>query len=87
MIEHDGKAPNVEDVRIVDRRLKICTNPEKVVGSKAYLAKKAEEERIAEEKRSKKAADALKANENGDPFGNELAEKRGLVDYDDDDDD
>jgi len=43
-------------VREVDRRLRICKNPEKVVGSKAYLARKLEDERVAEEKRSKKSS-------------------------------
>lgn len=74
--------PNVEAVRAVDLRLKLCKNPEKVVGSKAYLAKKAEDERKAEEKRNKKAAEAAIE---GDPFGDELAGR--VVDDDDDDDD
>ncbi|KAF4623068.1 hypothetical protein D9613_001932 [Agrocybe pediades] len=86
LIETQGQPPKIESVREVDRRLKICKNPEKVVGSKAYLAKKREEERIAEEKRNRKAAEMQV--EESDPFGTELAEKRrGLVDYDDDDDD
>jgi len=86
LINAQGHPPNIESVREVDRRLKICKNPEKVVGSKAYLAKKREEERIAEEKRNRKAAEMQV--DDGDPFGTELAEKRrGLVDYDDDDDD
>ncbi|KAF8203696.1 cyclin-like protein [Pholiota molesta] len=67
-------------------RLKLCKNPEKVVGSRAYLARKKEEERIAKEKRSKKA-ELQKGIDEQDPFGNPLAQKRGLVDYDDDDDD
>ncbi|KAJ7630739.1 cyclin-like protein [Roridomyces roridus] len=74
--------PNVEAVRAVDLRLKLCKNPEKVVGSKAYLAKKAEDERKAEEKRMKKAAEATTE---GDPFGDELAGGPGGIDDDDDD--
>lgn len=35
VIEHESGAPEVEVVRGIDKRLKICTNPEKVVGSKA----------------------------------------------------
>jgi cyclin H len=57
-----------------------------VVGSKAYLAKKAAEEMKAEEKRSRKAMDTKKVIEDGDPFGEELtAEKGDMVDDDDDD--
>lgn len=83
-----GHPPDVESVREVDRRLKLCKNPEKVVGSKAYLARKREEERIAEEKRAKKV-ELQKAvvDAEDDPFGTKLAPKKGLVDYDDDDDD
>jgi cyclin H len=79
-----GSLPNVESVREVDRRLKLCKNPEKVVGSRAYLARKTEEERKAEDKRNKKAVKIR----GGDPFGDELArETLALVDDDDDDDD
>jgi len=87
LISSQGQPPSVDAVREVDRRLRLCKNPEKVVGSKAYLAKKLDDERIAEEKRNKKLADSQQAttNEYGDPFGNELKPK-GLVDYDDDDD-
>jgi len=86
LIESAARPVDVEAVRGVDLRLKLCKNPEKVVGSKAYLAKKAEEERKAEEKRNRKAAvDVQGAMEEGDPFGDELAGR--LVDYDDDDDD
>ncbi|KAH9486787.1 Cyclin mcs2 [Psilocybe cubensis] len=92
MITSQGHPPNIESVREVDRRLKICKNPEKVVGSKAYLARKRDEERIAEEKRNKKVAELQKELDESDPFGTELGDKRralagGLVDYDDDDDD
>ncbi|KAJ7783564.1 cyclin-like protein [Mycena maculata] len=85
LIESSSRPVDVESVRGVDLRLKLCKNPEKVVGSKAYLAKKAEDERKAEEKRNKKAVDVQKAMAEGDPFGEELAGR--LVDYDDDDDD
>ena len=87
LITSQGHTPDVESVREVDRRLRICKNPEKVIGSKAFLARKLEEERVAEEKRSKKAAEMQGAS-NSDPFGNELSKTRQLlVDYDDDDDD
>lgn len=88
MITTHGQPPNIEAVREVDRRLKLCKNPEKVVGSKAYLARKQDEERISEEKRHKKAAETQRSVDEEDVFGNELGQKRqGLVDYDDDDDD
>jgi len=34
-IEEQGTGPDVELVREVDKRLKVCKNPEKVVGSRA----------------------------------------------------
>lgn len=87
LIHSAGHPPNVESVREVDRRLKLCKNPEKVVGSQAYLAKKAEQDKKAEDKRTRKAVEANQAMVDGDPFGNELGGQIGLVDYDDDDDD
>jgi len=88
MITSHGHPPNIEAVREVDRRLKLCKNPEKVVGSKAYLARKRDDERIVEEKRSKKVAESQREiDDDEDPFGNELQKRQGLVDYDDDDDD
>lgn len=71
IIREGSKLPGVEMVREVDRRLKLCKNPEKVVGSAAYLAKKAEGERLATEKRTKKA-DEVRSNAGGDPFGSGL---------------
>ncbi|TRM65744.1 cyclin-like protein [Schizophyllum amplum] len=80
IITSEGHAPPIEAVREVDRRLKLCKNPEKIPGSKAFLNRKAEEERKFEEKRQRK----LKAATTGsDPFGDSLAEG----DLDDDDDD
>ena len=91
LITSQGHTPDVESVREVDRRLRICKNPEKVVGSKAYLARKLEDERVAEEKRNKKTAEMqgiMQGINDNDPFGNELSKTRQLlVDYDDDDDD
>jgi cyclin H len=90
LIKRSGCPPDVESVRTVDRRLKLCKNPEKVVGSKAYLAKKADEEKQAEEKRSRKADEIRKAMENGDPFGEELSGRekeekiKEIVEEDDD---
>jgi cyclin H len=83
-----GHLPNLEAVREVDRRLKLCKNPEKVVGSSAYLAKQAEEAKKAEDKRNRKAVEVHQTTTHGNPFGNELGASRlGMVDYDDDDDD
>ncbi len=77
VIAQQGLPPDVESVREVDRRLKLCKNPEKVVGSKAYLVRKKEEERIAEEKRTKKAELQKAAmNDEQDPFGTNLARRR-----------
>ncbi|KAF6766339.1 cyclin-like protein [Ephemerocybe angulata] len=88
LIQTQGHPTNVEAVREVDRRLRLCKNPEKVPGSKAYMAKKAAEEKKAEEKRLKKAETLQKAMDEGDPFGSEIPKSRvGLVDYEDDDDD
>ncbi|KAI0079575.1 cyclin-like protein [Panus rudis PR-1116 ss-1] len=85
MIQAHGSLPEVEAVREVDRRLKLCKNPEKVVGSNAYNRKRDEEERKAAEKRQKKAARIRQAMEDGDPFGSEIGEQEGLDDDDDDD--
>jgi cyclin H len=82
VIHGGAKLPGVEMVREVDRRLKLCKNPEKVVGSSAYLAKKAEEERLTAEKRTKKA-DETRPIGAEDPFGSELV---ATLDDDDDDD-
>ncbi|KAH9985435.1 cyclin-like protein [Russula compacta] len=81
-ITQDGDIPSVDVVREIDRRLKTCKNPEKVVGSKAYLARRAREEKEAEVKRIKKAESMRKAAEQGNPFGDELA---GQANLDDDD--
>jgi len=81
IIQDGSKLPGVEMIREVDRRLKLCKNPEKVVGSSAYLAKKAEEERVAAEKRTKKA-DEIRNISGEDPFGSELG-----ATLDDDEDD
>ncbi|TDL28406.1 cyclin-like protein [Rickenella mellea] len=83
LIAGEGTDPEVEAVREVDKRLRLCKNPEKVPGSKAYLAKKAEEEATALARRSKKADDVKKAMEAGDPFGDELGMREGALDDDD----
>ena len=73
IILRDGSPPDVEAVREVDRRLRLCKNPEKMVGSKAYMAKKAQEEREAREKRERKAEMArVMMEKEGDVFGTEL---------------
>jgi len=81
IIQEGSKLPGVDMIREVDRRLKLCKNPEKVVGSSAYLAKKAKEERLATEKRTKKA-DEIRNASGEDPFGSQLE-----VTLDDDDED
>ncbi|EPQ60824.1 cyclin-like protein [Gloeophyllum trabeum ATCC 11539] len=78
MILQDSHPPDVEAVRDVDRRLKLCKNPEKVIGSKAYLARKAQEEKTAAEKRAKKAEEIRKAMEENDPFGEHIADEKKL---------
>ncbi|KIK91614.1 hypothetical protein PAXRUDRAFT_830677 [Paxillus rubicundulus Ve08.2h10] len=88
-ITQAGQPPDVEAVREVDRRLKLCKNPDKVVGSKAYLARKVEEERKAEAKRNKKVEDARRAIEDDDPFGsalNEAERAQRIRELDEDDD-
>lgn len=85
MILRDGDVPSVEVVREIDRRLRLCKNPEKIVGSKAYLKKQAKEEQAATEKREKKAEVVRKAAE-ADPFGDPLAEDvERIAELDDDD--
>jgi cyclin H len=86
-IVSDGQPPDVEVVREVDRRLRLCKNPEKVAGTQAYEAKRLEEEKRAEEKRQKKVAQATQDSANADPFGDNADGKPGLVDYDDEDED
>lgn len=86
MITADGQAPDVERVREVDKRLRICKNPEKIVGSKAYLAKKAADEARDQEKRSKKAEETRRNMDADDPFGDELGSGDGVDPNLDDDD-
>lgn len=84
MITTQGQLPDVEAVREVDRRLRLCKNPEKVVGSNAYNKKLEEKQRKADEKRKRKADAVRRAMAAGDPFGREFGERD---DFDDDDDD
>jgi len=85
-IVHDGNAPEKAVVTEIDRRLKLCKNPEKIEGSKAYLAKKMREEAEAETKRLKKAEEIKKAVEEGDPFGDEIPDRaKEIAQLDDDD--
>ncbi|KAG8994875.1 hypothetical protein FRB94_009624 [Tulasnella sp. JGI-2019a] len=67
MIESDSIPPDVEFVRGIDKRLKHCTNPEKVKGSSAYLAKQAAVEAEAAKKRAEKAEEVRLAAESN-PF-------------------
>lgn len=86
MITSRGQVPPVEEVREIDRRLTLCKNPEKIPGSRAYLAKRADEDRLAEQKRVRKAGLINQATESTDPFGEELSTAAKDVDLDDDDD-
>ncbi|KIY45448.1 cyclin-like protein [Fistulina hepatica ATCC 64428] len=76
LVDATGTTPDVESLREIDRRLRLCKNPEKVPGTKAYLARKAEEERRTQAKRARKRAAEGKDE---DPFGEH-------IDDDDDDD-
>ncbi|KAG8898648.1 hypothetical protein FRC00_002545 [Tulasnella sp. 408] len=70
IIDTQSAPPDLAMVKEIDKRLKICTNPEKVVGSKAYMAKQAEIEAEAARKRAKKA-EGLRANMERDPFADD----------------
>jgi cyclin H len=88
MIKRDGGIPSVDAVREVDRRLKLCKNPEKDPNSKAYQAKLAREKEQEDEKRNRKAEDARKAQTEEELFGSSLAnagDEDGGLDDDDDD--
>lgn len=85
MIRTDGEIPDETMVKDIDRRLKLCKNPEKVPGSRAcvsfgdliqsltflrFLKKQALAEAAAQAKRARKAELARKAMEaEEDPFG------------------
>ena len=84
MIATEGSPPEVEAVREVDRRLKLCKNPEKVPGSNAYNKRLAEKQPKADEKRLRKVESLRNAMEQGDPFGSALAAQ---ADFDEDEDD
>ncbi|KZT61674.1 cyclin-like protein [Calocera cornea HHB12733] len=91
LIEKEGKAPNLAVAKDVDARLRICKNPEKVEGSKAYLRRQAEQQEEATAKRQKKAERAAKALAD-DPFASvpiDGAEQNGtkIGEFDMDDDD
>lgn len=88
MIQRDGHAPGKDVVTAIDRRLRLCKNPEKIVGSKAYNAKKQREEAEAEAKRMKKAETIRKAMDENDPFGDPIEggeAAANLAQLDDDD--
>jgi cyclin H len=84
LIQSEGSIPDNSTVREIDRRLKLCKNPATVPGTRAYLAKQAEEQRVADEKRIKKAAASQDAMDAEDPF--ESTPAGAPVDDDDDDD-
>lgn len=82
MIHAEGTAPDVERVRDVDRRLRLCKNPEKVVGSKAYLAKQAADDAKEKEKRTRKAEEVKRVLDANDPFGERIGDVATLDDDD-----
>lgn len=87
MIRTRGSDPDVEAVREIDKRLRLCKNPEKVIGSKAYNAKKEDGETKAREKRVRKE-ETRRSSDGGDPFGDELSSRASIeadTSLDDDD--
>ncbi|KAH7101762.1 cyclin-like protein [Auriculariales sp. MPI-PUGE-AT-0066] len=69
-IDEYGDPPSVERVRDIDRRLKLCRNPETIPGSRAYLRRQAEHEALIAAKRKRKAEKArAEMEEDEDPFG------------------
>jgi cyclin H len=68
LIRTQGALPDVDAVREVDRRLKVCKNPEKVPGTRAFLAREDAETQAAADKRARKAAAAQSAMDAEDPF-------------------
>ncbi|KAF8509761.1 cyclin-like protein [Hysterangium stoloniferum] len=89
LIAQSGIPPEVGVVKGIDKRLRICKNPEKVKGSKAWERREKEREERARIKREKKAEETRKAME-ADPFGGELVDGNvisGGMPLDDDDDD
>jgi cyclin H len=79
MVATDGKVPELERVREVDRRLRTCKNPEKTAGTAAYEQRKAEEDSVATEKRVHKALVAQRSMEMDDPFGGNLGKNETKV--------
>jgi len=77
MVERDGVQPDIGLVTTIDRNLKLCKNPEKIPGSRAYLARQAEQEAAAAAKRAKKAQDTRAVMEANNPFGDDLGEGSG----------
>lgn len=87
LIQAEGSGPEIETVKEIDRRLRICKNPEKVKGSKAWLKKQQEADEKARLKRLKKAEEAAKKAKDEDPFGGELLNESQGKPIDEDDDD
>lgn len=87
LIQAEGSGPEIETVKEIDKRLRICKNPEKVKGSKAWLKKQQEADEKARLKRLKKAEEAAKKAKDEDPFGGELVNELQGKSIDEDDDD
>jgi cyclin H len=85
LVQRESVVPDDEAVRAIDQRLKLCKNPEKVPGTRAYAAREEEERRRADEKRVKKAAAAQEAMDAEDPFSGKDGGGEALDDDDDDD--
>jgi len=77
MIKSDGVVPDLSLVTVIDRNLKLCKNPEKIVGSRAYMIRQAEQEAAAAAKRAKKAQETRAAMDASNPFGDDLGEGSG----------
>ncbi|KAL7424473.1 hypothetical protein Q5752_000157 [Cryptotrichosporon argae] len=67
-------------VKAIDRRLRACTNPEKVPGTALYIKRKAEQEAAAAEARAAKAArEAVKMQDASEVFGGLLPGKKAAI--------
>lgn len=85
MITDHGHPPQTDTVRGVDRRLRICTNPARIPGTKAFIARQEEDERKEQEKRVRKAEEIQRVMDNSDPFADDAEKERVATLLDDDD--
>jgi cyclin H len=85
MITTDGQPPDTEVVRLIDRKVRICTNPARIPGTKAYIARQEEEEQKEQEKRERKAQEIKQVMQNNDPFEDDSVDPPRTMMLDDDD--